>query len=185
MIRRPPRSTRTDTLFPYTTLFRSDYEHTEFEGEEVGTTFKTNGMEGRFELVQADRGGWHGVTGVQYFTRDFEAIGAEAFVPPNESSQLGLFTLQEMHLGALGLEAAGRFEKSDVNATTLGFDRSFNAYSAAIGASYDVNERVKVGVNGSRAERAQSAEALFSNGPHIATPAFAVGNPRSEEHRLN
>src|SRR3546814_3262081 len=31
MIRRPPRSTRTDTLFPYTTLFRSDqrqqFEH--------------------------------------------------------------------------------------------------------------------------------------------------------------
>src|SRR3546814_18300604 len=27
MIRRPPRSTRTDTLFPYTTLFRSDLQH--------------------------------------------------------------------------------------------------------------------------------------------------------------
>src|SRR3546814_10468513 len=27
MIRRPPRSTRTDTLFPYTTLFRSDEGH--------------------------------------------------------------------------------------------------------------------------------------------------------------
>src|SRR3546814_19374229 len=27
MIRRPPRSTRTDTLFPYTTLFRSLAEH--------------------------------------------------------------------------------------------------------------------------------------------------------------
>src|SRR3546814_997123 len=26
MIRRPPRSTRTDTLFPYTTLFRSDHD---------------------------------------------------------------------------------------------------------------------------------------------------------------
>src|SRR3546814_9690259 len=25
MIRRPPRSTRTDTLFPYTTLFRSNF----------------------------------------------------------------------------------------------------------------------------------------------------------------
>src|SRR3546814_8098287 len=25
MIRRPPRATRTDTLFPYTTLFRSDH----------------------------------------------------------------------------------------------------------------------------------------------------------------
>src|SRR3546814_9205852 len=29
MIRRPPRSTRTDTLFPYTTLFRSDAEQPE------------------------------------------------------------------------------------------------------------------------------------------------------------
>src|SRR3546814_13616829 len=27
MIRRPPRSTRTDTLFPYTTLFRSRFLH--------------------------------------------------------------------------------------------------------------------------------------------------------------
>src|SRR3546814_4588686 len=27
MIRRPPRSTRTDTLFPYTALFRSSYQH--------------------------------------------------------------------------------------------------------------------------------------------------------------
>src|SRR3546814_2193744 len=27
MIRRPPRSTRTDTLFPYTTLFRSTGSH--------------------------------------------------------------------------------------------------------------------------------------------------------------
>src|SRR3546814_1758256 len=30
MIRRPPRSTRTDTLFPYTTLFRSRYYSSRF-----------------------------------------------------------------------------------------------------------------------------------------------------------
>src|SRR3546814_2621965 len=29
MIRRPPRSTRTDTLFPYTTLFQSRADHTQ------------------------------------------------------------------------------------------------------------------------------------------------------------
>src|SRR3546814_2370068 len=34
MIRRPPRSTRTDTLFPYTTLFRSD------DFSELGLTAK-------------------------------------------------------------------------------------------------------------------------------------------------
>src|SRR3546814_15800424 len=34
MIRRPPRSTRTDTLFPYTTLFRSPLGDIDGEDEE-------------------------------------------------------------------------------------------------------------------------------------------------------
>src|SRR3546814_3383882 len=33
MTRRPPRSTRTDTLFPYTTVFRSN--HAEYRGDAV------------------------------------------------------------------------------------------------------------------------------------------------------
>src|SRR3546814_6167463 len=32
IIRRPPRSTRTDTLFPYTTLFRSENRHVYHSG---------------------------------------------------------------------------------------------------------------------------------------------------------
>src|SRR3546814_16385190 len=32
MIRRPPRSTRTDTLFPYTTLFRSTWKANDIGG---------------------------------------------------------------------------------------------------------------------------------------------------------
>src|SRR3546814_3406980 len=36
MIRRPPRSTRTDTLFPYTTLFRSDGRHRRPGGASAG-----------------------------------------------------------------------------------------------------------------------------------------------------
>src|SRR3546814_4168633 len=35
MIRRPPRSTRTDTLFPYTTLFRSHRQLTHFKDFDV------------------------------------------------------------------------------------------------------------------------------------------------------
>src|SRR3546814_5692766 len=36
MIRRPPRSTRTDTLFPYTTLFRSGIEVYGLDGTRTG-----------------------------------------------------------------------------------------------------------------------------------------------------
>src|SRR3546814_3595743 len=38
MIRRPPRSTRTDTLFPYTTLFRSLRSRFRSAGGSRGTT---------------------------------------------------------------------------------------------------------------------------------------------------
>src|SRR3546814_19646112 len=38
MIRRPPRSTRTDTLFPYTTLFRSQPVPLRPVGGEIGQT---------------------------------------------------------------------------------------------------------------------------------------------------
>src|SRR3546814_1693608 len=41
MIRRPPRSTRTDTLFPYTTLFRSLYDIDAVWAECV--TYESNG----------------------------------------------------------------------------------------------------------------------------------------------
>src|SRR3546814_14024864 len=41
MIRRPPRSTRTDTLFPYTTLFRSLSTRASFAAVEAPLTFIT------------------------------------------------------------------------------------------------------------------------------------------------
>src|SRR3546814_10916518 len=44
MIRRPPRSTRTDTLFPYTTLFRSNLS---FVAPDPGHGFLKEGAHGR------------------------------------------------------------------------------------------------------------------------------------------
>src|SRR3546814_8128792 len=41
MIRRPPRSTRTDTLFPYTTLFRSLIAIEDYQGKVVALTSRT------------------------------------------------------------------------------------------------------------------------------------------------
>src|SRR3546814_16779155 len=38
MIRRPPRSTRTDTLFPYTTLFRSGWQDLKTRETTFGAT---------------------------------------------------------------------------------------------------------------------------------------------------
>ena len=164
-------------------LAAADYEHTEFEGDEVGTIFRTQGLEGRVEAVQTERGGWRGIVGTQFFLRDFEAIGAEAFVPPNDVRQIGFFTLQEVELGQLELEGAIRFEQAHVAAPSLGIDRDFRALSLAAGVSYEVSPQVRIGANVSRSERAPSAEELFSNGPHVATQAFEVGDPTLSKER--
>src|SRR3546814_17580512 len=50
MIRRPPRSTRTDTLFPYTTLFRSAF------GVEHGGRGDADGRLAAAHLAIDDRG---------------------------------------------------------------------------------------------------------------------------------
>src|SRR3546814_18226166 len=54
MIRRPPRSTRTDTLFPYTTLFRS---------EKIGRNPSFCGLQNLFAVEQFSRAALHGRAG--------------------------------------------------------------------------------------------------------------------------
>ncbi|MFN5129371.1 MAG: TonB-dependent receptor [Sphingomonadaceae bacterium] len=160
----------------------ADYTHTEFEGNEIGTIFNSQGIEARAEFVQNDRNGWRGASGVQYQTRDFEAIGAEAFVPPNKTRQYGLFTLQEYTKGNLDAEVAVRFDTAELRADILGLTRSFNNVSAAFGLGYHIGD-LKIGANISRTGRAPAVEELFSNGPHIATQAYEIGDPNLKSER--
>src|SRR3546814_1929271 len=51
MIRRPPRSTRTDTLFPYTTLFRSKARKAASGVRRRGAGVGVRAHRGRFEAM--------------------------------------------------------------------------------------------------------------------------------------
>ena len=162
----------------------ADYQHQEIEPTgEVGTTFKNQSMESRLEFVQARHGGWDGAFGAQFFTRRFEAIGDEKFLPRNETNQLGLFTLQSLDLGSTRIEAGGRFEHTDLNSVAdadlfVGaYRRSFNALSGSLGISQEVTPGWRAGLNLSRSERAPSAEELFARGNHAGTQAFELGDP--------
>ncbi len=163
----------------------ANYRHFELEETgEVGTAFYNKGMEGRLELAQAKRGVWSGATGGQFFIRDFNAVGEEAFLPKNSTEQWGLFTLQQLDFGRLKIEAGARLEHTSLSAKPLldqpqffSGDRSFDAFSASAGASYRFAGDWRFGVNVSRTERAPAAEELFANGPHAGTEAFEIGNP--------
>jgi iron complex outermembrane receptor protein len=162
----------------------ADYKHDEIEPEgEIGSTFLNEAMEGRIELVQANRGSWKGAVGGQFFIRDFNAVGEEAFLPKNETEQFGLFTLQQLEFGRAQLEVGGRVETTKVSAPTLGISREFTALSGSAGASYEFTRGWRIGGNVSLTERAPSAEELFSNGPHAGTQAFEIGDPALRKER--
>src|SRR3546814_5246044 len=55
MIRRPPRSTRTDTLFPYTTLFRSPDRRIGVAGQIAGQRLDAGKPPPRFRAAPAAR----------------------------------------------------------------------------------------------------------------------------------
>lgn len=167
------------------------YRHFELEEDgSVGTAFYNNGLEGRVELVQADRGIWHGATGGQFFVRDFNVVGDEAFLPRNQTQQIGLFTLQQLDFGQFKIEGGLRYEKSWLSASPFedqpqffSGSRNFDTVSGSLGASYKLSENWRIGANLSRTERAPAAEELFANGPHAGTEAFEIGNPDFKTER--
>ncbi len=109
----------------------SDYKHTEFEGDEPGTTFLSKGYEGRVELVQPTRDGWQGAVGFQGLHRTFDAIGDEALIPATKINELGVFTLQRLDKDSWGVEGGIRVDTRSIK--NIRADRDFTNLSASLG----------------------------------------------------
>ncbi|HXG81023.1 MAG TPA: TonB-dependent receptor [Sphingomicrobium sp.] len=160
------------------------YRHNEIEDTgEIASTFRSKGGEGRAEIVQTERKGWGGTSGVQYVDREVSIDGEEKFLPDSTQRQTGLFTMQSLVKGPLRLEGGLRVEFSKAKADqdedlgTEAMSRSFTTVSASAGAAYEFSPGWRAGVTLSRSARAPSIDELFANGPHAGTQAFEVGDP--------
>src|SRR3546814_2084929 len=109
MVRRPPRSTRTDTLFPYTTLFRSRLRFDGRRVQRLGILARDILGAGQIKPFLAaeiigERRQVHACPCRDLARRDlFEAIGPEAVERGGEQSCPRLL--------ALGVAAFGRSEE--------------------------------------------------------------------------
>ena len=162
----------------------ADYHHDELEDTgEIGSSFYSKGGEGRLELVQTERDGWGGTSGVQYLKRNAMILGEEKFLPDSEQAQTGLFTLQTLVSGPFRLEGGARVELSKLDAEEdeqLGTDarsRKFTTLSGSLGGQYEFSPGWRAGLTLSRSSRAPSIDELFANGPHGASQSFEVGDP--------
>ncbi|HEX6603688.1 MAG TPA: TonB-dependent receptor [Sphingomicrobium sp.] len=168
------------------------YHHDEIEQSgEIGSSFFSNGGEGRLELVQRDHSGWGGTSGVQYLSRDVRIRGEEKFLPDARQKQAGLFTLQTYVSGPLRLEGGLRVESSKLTADaddqigTLAHSLDFTTVSGSLGGQYELVPGWRAGLSLSHSERAPFVDELFANGPHGGSEVFEVGDATLKPEKSN
>lgn len=174
----------------------TDYTHTEFEGDEVGTVFGSDTLDVRAELAHAPWGAFTGTLGAQWADNDFSAVGEEAFVPPSSTDTAALFWVESAEFGNLQVDLGVRWEDTNIDSFLIEHEheheedeeehedeapepasRGFTPVSASAGLVWHTSESGHLAFTVARAERAPASAELFSNGPHIATQTFEVGNP--------
>jgi iron complex outermembrane receptor protein len=159
----------------------TDYQHTELEGAEVGTRFFNEYLEGRVESEHSFSDRTQGAVGAQLSSRDFEAIGEEAFVPPSSTDAIAAFAYEEfVATEALSVQGGVRFERQRASAPGVA-ERTQHAFSTSLGANWDASELLSLSASASRSTKLPNAEELFSNGPHAATRAYEIGDPTLSE----
>ena len=182
----------------------SKYHHSEIQEDgQVGSRFFSNGGEMRADVIQSERGGWGGTTGLGYLSQDARIRGDEKYLPDSKKQNLGLFTLQTVKSGKIRVEASARVDLARLHADEdpaiaalvegSGRDsiigrapvaRQFTALSGSVGANYDLSGW-RVGLSLSHSERAPGIDELFSFGPHGGSAQFLIGDPNLQMEKSN
>lgn len=167
------------------------YQHAELEGEEIGTRFDNQSREARLEAVHAKVLGFAGALGAQWSDREFDAIGEEAFVPSTETRDRGLFWTGEQAFGAFKMDLGLRTDNNDIQtipqdlAPTRLISRDFDTHSASTAFKWDASNSLHWTLGLDTAQRAPTAEELYSNGLHVATGVLEIGTDTLKKEIAN
>ena len=157
---------------------RNDYGHVEIEGDgEVGTRYSQVGDE--FRLAADHRAGsGRGTFGLQLRELDFDAQGAEAFLPPSVTRNTGVFAFQEHRVGAVTLEAGLRHERQRIRTADPDTmpDYEGSTLGGSLGALWSPRPGATLALQLTRSERHPTATELYADGPHLAVSRYEIGD---------
>lgn len=158
-------------------LSYADYEHTELEGDEVGTIFTNEGFDLRADALHQPWGEWQGALGFEWRVSDFDAVGAEAFVPPTKTNVLSVMIFEELETGPNIYQLSARIDNQsiDVNDDT-GRSADGAGWATSFGLVHTASEEWSIATSISLTERLPISQELFADGPHIGTNAYEIGD---------
>lgn len=162
----------------------TDYQHSEIEENEVATTFKNKGYDGRLEFVHTPLAGWEGVFGVQYSNFDFSALGEEGFLPKTNTENLAAFLIEHYQWNDVHFELGGRVEKQTIDVDESGYKNyDDTAFSASAAANWAFVPDHVTSLTLSYGERMPNAQELYANGVHLATNTYEIGNQNLDKEK--
>jgi len=171
-----------------------DYQHAEVEsGGEIGTVFENSGVEGRLTLHLREPADREGVIGLQFGSREFSAVGEEAFIPNTDIDSLALFGLQSFSVEPFTYEFGLRAERQQLDQTGSCDNDEMN-WSGSASAIWQLNDSNNLLLSVNHSQRSATVEELYSNIdtacnplpltqliPHAATQRLDVGLPDAEQ----
>lgn len=172
-------------------LSHKSYYHKEIESNgSIGTEFgvlTTNASlkasHNKFTLFD------EGKMGVWAERKNYAVNGTRT--PDSDSYSLSGFLIEEKDIGPLHLELGARLdhttsmpdvENQSIQGTPIR-DRSFTALASSANAVYDFGGGLFTGASIIHSFRPPSQEELYSQGPHLASYSFEVGNPDLDPER--
>lgn len=162
------------------------YDHTEFEGGEVGTVFNNDTEEAELMLSHRPAGRLSGTFGGWFLNRAFDAVGPEALSPPIDQRGLAFFVYEEVTWPHVTFQFGGRVDRTSFEPAEILPDRDFTEFSGSLGLLVQPirgNEDVVIALSLARAARNPALEELYFFGPHPGNFSFEIGNPDLESER--
>ena len=162
------------------------YTHSELEGDEVGTQFKNNTVEGELILSHKPAGRLAGSIGGWFLNREFAAEGAEALSPPVDQKTAAAFLYEELTWPHFSLQFGGRVDRTNFEPQGGLPARDFTEFSGSLGALIRpraANDNLVIAASVARAARNPALEELYFFGPHPGNLTFEIGNPDLQPER--
>ena len=165
------------------------YDQDELEqGGIIGTQFRQytgTGTAIARHRHRADEVRIEGAVGIWGLWKDFQSAGSFTGTRPAEQFSIAGFVFEEFGFDPFSIEVGARYDWTRVEPQSSGGTsligdtrtRNFGSFSGSLAALYEIRDGMVLGASLARAFRTPSIEELFSNGPHLASFRFEVGNP--------